>query len=190
MNEEQLKEIWKREKAENVLAVDFERVQKDLFVWQGKLRRKIKLDILANVLVYIFLIPVFIILPKLLYLSPFLILVWIWYLWETLRIYKQETNFGKFGNTRDYLANKKKLLENFSTRTRYIVYIGVPLIGLQALYVLCYLDKMLEEPLVLMAVLIFDEIFISILTETYLRKVYAPSINELKDLLQQLESDE
>jgi hypothetical protein len=47
--------------------------------------------------------------------------------------------------------------------------------------------KIWESPLLLAAILIFVEFLFVIVVEIYVRKVYLPSINELKELLSQLD---
>jgi hypothetical protein len=113
MNEEELKQIWNKDKAAVAPAIDFEAVQKNMRGWEGKLRRKIKIDIITNAAAYVLLIPAAVYYPEILYLAPFMILIWVWYLWETLRIYRQETNSSESGSTKEYLETKKRFLENY-----------------------------------------------------------------------------
>ena len=187
MNEEELKEIWNKDKAAVAPAIDFEAVQKNMRGWEGKLRRKIKIDIISNVAAYVLLIPAAVYYPEILYLAPFMILIWVWYLWETLRIYRQETNSSESGSTKEYLETKKRFLENYVSRTRYIVYISTPVSALGGIYMSGFSPKIWESPLLLAAILIFVEFLFVIVVEIYVRKVYMPSINELKELLSQLD---
>lgn len=187
MNEEELKQIWKKDKAAVAPAIDFEAVQKNMRGWEGKLRRKIKIDIITNAAVYVLLIPAAVYYPEILYLAPFMILVWVWYLWETLRIYRQETNSSESGSTKEYLETKKRFLENYISRTRYIIYISTPVSALGGIYLSGYFAEIWQSPLLLAAVLIFVEFLFVTVIEIYIRKVYLPSINELKELLRQLD---
>jgi hypothetical protein len=114
MNEEELKQIWNKDKAAVAPAIDFEAVQKNMRGWEGKLRRKIKIDIITNAAAYVLLIPAAVYYPEILYLAPFMILVWVWYLWETLRIYRQETNSSESGSTKEYLETKKRFWKTTS----------------------------------------------------------------------------
>jgi hypothetical protein len=187
MNEEELKRIWNKDKAALAPAIDFAALQKNMRGWEGKLRRKIKIDIMTNAAGYVLLIPAVIYYPEILYLAPLMIVVWLWYLWETLRIYRQETNSSESGSTKEYLERKKRFLENYIRRTRYIVYFSTPVSALGGIYISGFLPQILESPLMLAAVLIFVEFLFVIIVEIYVRKIYLPSVNELKELLRQLD---
>lgn len=187
MNEEELKQIWNKDKVAVVPAIDFEAVQKNMRGFEGKLRRKIKIDISTNAAAYVLLIPAAVYYPEMLYLAPFMVLVWVWYLWETLRIYRQETNSTDSANTKDYLETKKRFLENYISRTRYIVYILTPISALSGIYMSGFSPKIWQSLLLLAAILIFAEILLAIIVEIYVRKVYMPSVNELKELLRELD---
>jgi hypothetical protein len=187
MNEEELKQIWNKDKAAVAPAIDFEAMKKNMRGWEGKLRRKIKIDIMTNAAAYVLLIPAVIYYPAILYLAPLMILVWVWYLWETLRIYRQETNSTESGSTKEYLETKKRFLENYISRTRYIVYILTPISALGGIYMSGFSPKIWQSLLLLAAILIFVEILLAIVVEIYVRKVYVPSVNELKELLKQLD---
>ena len=187
MNEEELKQIWNKDKAAVAPAIDFEAVQKNMSGWEGKLRRKIKIDIITNAAAYLLLIPAVFYYPEILYLAPLMILVWVWYLWETLRIYRQETNSSDSVNTKEYLETKKRLLENYISRTRYIIYISTPVSALVGIYMSGYFAEIWKTPLLLAAVLIFVEILLVAIVEIYVLKIYMPSVNELKELLRQLD---
>lgn len=187
MNEEELKQIWNKDKAAVAPPIDFEAAQKNLRGWEGKLRRKIKIDIMTNVAAYVLLIPAVIYYPEILYLTPFMILIWVWYLWETLRIYRQETISTESNSTKEYLETKKRFLENYISRTRYIVYISTPVSALFGIYMSGYLPKIWDSPLLLAAILIFVETLLVVVVEIYVRKIYMPSVNELKELLLQLD---
>ena len=187
MNEEELKQIWNKDKATVAPAIDFEAVQKNMRGWEGKLRRKIKIDIITNAAVYVLLIPAAVYYPEILYLAPFMILVWVWYLWETLRIYRQEIGSTESANTKDYLETKKRFLENYIIRTRYIVFISTSVSALGGLYMSGYFAEIWQSPLILAAILIFVELLFVIVVEIYVRKVYMPSVSELKELLRQLD---
>ncbi len=187
MNEEELKQIWNKDKVAVAPVINFEALQKNMSGWEGKLRRKIKIDIITNAAAYVLLIPAAIYYPEILYLAPFMILIWVWYLWETLRIYRQETGSTESVSTIEYLKTKKRFLENYISRTRYIVFISTPISALVGLYMSGYLPKIWQTPLLLAAILISFELMLIIVVEIYVRKVYLPSIYELKELLNQLD---
>ncbi len=190
MNEQELKELWKSDEPIDLRNVNFEKIQENVTAWQGKLRRKIKLDIFINILGYVLLIPVFYILPKLLYLSPIFAVIWIWYLWELWRIYKLETKSFGFEDTRLHLEEKKTYLENYILRTRLILYVSTPFIIFVTVWIFSGLKTIFENPTNLIIGIILLGIVSVIIGEIYVRLIYSPSVKKLKGLLAQLTSEE
>lgn len=185
MNEEELKTLWNRDSSSTALQIDFEAIHKNVRGWEGQLRRKIKLDIFANAAAYILVVPAAIYFPEILYLAPFMVAIWVWYLWETLRIYRQEGNAGESGTTKEYLETKKGYLENYVTRTRYIIYILTPFAAFAGIYASGFPMETWRSLLILGAILLVVEFVFVVCVEIYVRKVYIPSINQLKELLRQ-----
>ena len=186
MNEEELKAIWKKSENAQIGKYDFERVKQNSLASQKKLRNKIKWDVATNVAVYILLIPVIIRFPKLLFLTPVAAAVWIWYLWEISRIYKHDADFQKFENVKSFLSGKQKLLSNYLKRTRYIAYLGTPFISFLSLWLFAPIGDLLNSPAIVATIIVFSEILVIIIIEIYIRKIYAPTMDELEDLLRQL----
>jgi hypothetical protein len=98
--------LWNSEDSKSLPKIDFKRVQANISVWQNKLRRKIKLDILLNVLLLIILVPACFVLPELVYFMPIVIAGSILGYWKLWKIYKQETGIENAKNSKEFL-NKK-----------------------------------------------------------------------------------
>lgn len=186
MNEEELKEIWKKEQSIPLKNVNIELIRKRALESQNKLRKRIKWDIAVNVLLYVLISPSFFYFPQVLVVVPFAIAVWIWYLWELLRIYKHDANLQEFENVKSFLVSKEQLLTNYITRTRYLGYLGMPVIFSVCFVGMTSFDSIWKFPLNFFIGLIASEILVVILFEPWLRKIYMTVINELKELLQQL----
>ena len=186
MNEEELKAIWKKEEKFSAENFDFERIKNNASKAQKKLQTKIKWDIATNILVYVIGAPVFFYFPKALIVLPFATAVWVWYLWEVLRIYKYDTNFQKSENIKNFLLGKEKLLTDYIKRSRLIGYLGVPIILFVCYPAMSSLEYVWKFPMPFLISLIAAEIAALVLIEIYVRKIYAPVIDELKNLLQQL----
>jgi hypothetical protein len=62
-----------------------------------------------------------------------------------------------------------------------------PVSALGGLYLSGYFMEIWRSPLLLTAILIFVELMFVVVVEIYVRKVYLPSINELKELLRQID---
>jgi hypothetical protein len=186
MNEEELKKIWKKAESVSLKNVNIELLGRRALESQNKLQKKIKWDITINVLFYVFFAPVFFRYPETLFFLPFATAVWIWYLWETLRIYKLDANFQESENIKKFLAVKEKFLRNYVARTRYIAYLGSPVVWFAFFAVNMSIEATGNFWAVVSVILFFSEIFLFIIVEIYIRKIYAPVIDELRDLLQQL----
>lgn len=187
MNEDELKQLWNKDKTQKAPAINFSALEGNLRGWEAKLRRKIKIDIFFNAAVYVLLVPFVFIYPRVLHLAPLIVFIWVWYLWETLRIYRQDKEFTL--TTRQYLETKKRYLQNYITRTRWILYVLSPLCAFGGVYVVDLHRQILQSPVSTAALLIFSFAFMILIVEIYVRKVYQPSVNELKELLAQLDSN-
>lgn len=189
MNEQELKEIWKTTDSQDLPEIDFEAVKKNIAGWHDKLRRKIKIDILINVLFYIAVIPAFIAYPKILYFAPLIIIIWIWYLWELLRIYKHETASADGENTKEFLKKKTRLLTGYIWQTRVIAYSITPFLVIAALLVNTTFKKLLENAAGIFLLILVFEILVLAIVEIYIRIIYFPSIKKSRELIKQLESE-
>ena len=191
MNEEELKEIWKKDKTSPIQNIDFERIKKIALKSQKKLRNKIKKDIAVNILLYVLVIPIFLFRrPETLFFLPFVTVIWIWYLWEVLRIYKYDTDFQKPEHVKDFLIGKERLLTNYIKRTRYIGYLGTPIIWSLFFLASMPLQELWNSRAAFFLILVFLEIIVLISFELYIKKIYVPVIDELRDLLQQLNDND
>lgn len=187
MNEEELKEIWKKDENFTVGNFDFERIKELASKTQKKLQRKIKWEISINILIYVLFIPLFFYFPKVIVVLPFMIAVWIWYLWENSQIYKYDKNLQSFENVKTFLAEKENLLAGYFKRNRYIGYLGTPFV-----FLICYIgmtsfEHFQRTPFNFLFCLLLVETLIVIVFEIYVRKIYQPILDELRNLLRQLD---
>ena len=186
MNEEELKAIWNEDENFTVENFDFKGIGKLTLNAQKKLQSKIKWDIIINILLYLLFTPLFFYFPKSLVVLPFMIAAWIWYLWENLRIYKYDADFQRYENIKIFLAEKERLLVSYFKRTRYIGYFGAPFA-----FLICYIgmtsfEHLSQNPLNFLILLTLVEVLLLVMFEIYIRKIYQPVLDELRDLLQQL----
>jgi len=191
MNEEELTNLWKAD--QTAPTIDFAALQKSLNIWHDKLRRKVKIEIvIQSAATAISLIPA-LFLPKMMFASLFAVILGVWYVRELRGLYKEE-------NTPNYLDIKHSLnvkilaFKQFIRRTRFVMYVFSPLI-IPALF---YGLNIFNNPLItttelvrsLLIFFIIYETLTFIATEIYFKVLYTPALNELKNLLRQLESDE
>lgn len=186
MNEEDLKTIWKKDEPFPLETFDFERIKTAALDSQKKLQRKIRWDISVNVLLYVLISPVFYYFPRIVVVLPFMLAVWIWYFREIFKIYRYDNDFRKQANIKKFLAGKEKLLTNYITQTRYIGYFGMPFVLLICYAGMTSFTYLKQNPVNFLLSLVSSEILIFVIFELYIKKIYAPVIDELKDLLQQL----
>lgn len=189
MNEEELKNIWKRNDKETGLNFNFKEIESSLNLSRAKLRRKIKLDIFLNILIYILFAPVFYYFPKSVFLLPMLIAVFAWYLLKITKIYKFEKDFANLSNAKELLIEKQKLLETYFRHSRYFTYIGIPFIFTYTYIVLTSFDSIYKHPLNFITVIFISYVLGAIIIEVWIRHYYGAPMDEIKDLLQQLDEN-
>lgn len=186
MNEEELKVIWKKNENLSLGNIDFEVIKQKSLESQNKLRKRIKREVIANVIVYILMLPIFYFYPKILLLTPALVAVWVWYLWELKRIYRIENKVYDFANLKESLQTKKNILMGYFLRTRLIMWVGSP-----PLFVCSYYAFDIEEEILLnlsfLSTLLITELVVIIAIELYFRLIYRPYLDGIEDLLQQLD---
>lgn len=187
MNEDELKNIWRQEEKIPLKNIDMEWIGQQTLLSKNELQRKLKWDVTMNVLSYVIFVPFAFYDPKVLFLIPFAAAVWIWYLWEIRRLYKYEAVFQNVENVKSFLTGKEKLLSGYLTRSRYIAYIGAPITWTSVFAMGFSFGGILDSNLSLLIFLIFNELIVAAMIEYYIRKIYAPVLDELRDLLRQLD---
>ena len=190
MNEKKLIELWKSGDAKDSPTINFEQIQKNRNIWRKKLRRKIKLDILASAVFYIALVPICFVLPKLIYFLPVIALMSVLGYRELWRIYKQETKTEEHKSIKEFLQKKNLIITNYVRGTRIILYSTIPLFVLASFLVQVTFEWILDHLIRVFLILVISEVFAIIFNELYLKIMYLPSIKESKELLKQLESEE
>jgi len=191
MNEEELKKIWKTD--QTAPGVDFVGLQKLLNVWQDKLRRKIRIDIGAQIASLAVVLIIVWFYPKLFFMFWFGVILAVWYIREILRFYQQEKEHEDYGSVKQFLSGKILTMKSFIRRTRLVLY-AIPFILIPAAhYALGYFNDasltVRDWIIALTVPLVISEIISVILTEIYFKIFYSSAVNELKDLLRQLDSD-
>lgn len=190
MNEEKLKEIWQAD--QSAPAIDFAELQTASSAWQDKLRRKIKIDIAAQILLLGVALVLVLFYPKLFFMFWFGVIVAVWYIWEIVRIYRAEKEEFTRGSVKQFLIGKIRTMEGFVRRTRRVMY-PMPLFLVPAgYYALGFFEDasltFQEKITRVILTIALTEIICVILAEIYLKIFYSAARKELKDLLQQLES--
>jgi hypothetical protein len=188
MNEEELKAIWKKNENISLGNIDFNRVKLVSQKLQKNLRRKIRWDVAANVLIFLLTLFFCYHFPKLLLLTPFYVAVWWWYLWEMNRLYKIETDFQSFANLKEFLQRKQTLLCGYIKRSR-MSYLIAPFFYWLAFGVIVSFEAVNKNLFGFFMVMILTVAVIVILIEAWLWFVYRSSLDETEDLLRQLDTD-
>ncbi|MBX7169876.1 MAG: hypothetical protein K1X72_02890 [Pyrinomonadaceae bacterium] len=186
MDENELKAIWQKSEKVSVNKIDFEVIKQKSIASQNKLKKRFKKEVIVCFIVYAALLPIFYFNPKVLFLTPFLILIWVWYLWELKRINQIEMDFQNHENLREILQTKRKYLRGYFQRNRYLSWICAPILLLLSLIVFTSWDQMLQNPRPFLNILILVEVVVVIFVEIWLRIAYKPFLDEIEDLLRQL----
>lgn len=202
MNEQELKELWQQAETENFPVINFEHIQKNMNSWQGKLRRKIELDFLLGVLILVIYLGLMIPFPHGLYLLPFIFIIYLWYYRRLWIVYRSETQAQDIVSTKEYFEDKISKLSGFIRQCRIFALIFLLPFVLVSYYVSLSRNPkttnyMKYEYLSAHPDLIYNSlIFCAILTigaiigvEILLRIFYLPSLDRVKELIKQLESE-
>lgn len=192
MNEEKLKQLWQSE--ETAPAIDFAELQNSLSAWKDNLRRKIKIDIAAQILLLGVALVLVLFYPKLFFMFWFGVVVAVWYIWEIFRLYRAEKEPVSRGSVKEFLIGKIRTMKNFILRIRLAMY-PVPFILVPAgYYALGFFDKASLTAQQKITSVIFTialtEIVCVVLMEIYLKIFYSAARKELKELLRQLDLNE
>ena len=189
MNEQKLKEIWKSADAEDLPAINFEVVQKNVIGWQNKLRRKIKIGLFFTVLINVIAIPLYISIPEIIYFVPLIAFIWIWYLLQMRQLYKSQTTPDDYKDTREFFNVKTSLMSKYIRQTRIITYPATPIIYFSIWIIFGSFQQIHEHLIQIIFVTVVLEIFVVAYCEIYFAIMYYPSIREARDLIKQLESE-
>ena len=183
--------MWQNIDNQDFSGINFEIVKKNIDGWHGKLRKKIKQDILFGILFNIAFIPmyIYIAIPEIIYFLPLIIAYLIWSSWETWRIYKHEMKSVDYKNTREFLEMKTTLLSNYIKRSRILTYLGTPIVYWTICFMQASPEKIYEHLVPLISITIFLELFVFFICELHIGFRYLPSIRESKELIKQLESE-
>lgn len=192
MNEEELKKIWQADQI--APTIDFAAIQKISDEWHDKLRRKVRVDIWTQILVTAATLVSIIFYSKIIFLALYALFLCIWYVRELRGLYKSEV--GKPNNVavKHSLNRKLQTMKSYFRRTRIATYGSVPPVMIAAYYGLNLFDDSSISTAQIVRGLIFisiiSGILIVIITEIYFLILYKPALNELKNLLRQLDSEE
>ena len=209
MNEQELKEIWKNADSQVIPKIDFEKVQKNMLGWHGKLRRNIQSDFLSGTLVLIIWLVLIIPFPTAIYPLPFFLIIYFWYYWILWTIYRGKTKAQDVISTRKYLEDKAAKLTKLFRGSRLVTSLIMFPCILATYYatlssnqyssifvdyevlskdrVLLYLALALYAFLIVAGVILV--IAAMVLNEILLGKLYLPSLDRVKELIEELDSE-
>ena len=192
MNEQELKNLWQAD--QTAPTIDFAAIQKTSDEWHKKLRRKVRVDIWAQILVTAAILVSIIFYPKMIFLAIYGLFLCIWYVRELRGLYKSEIGEQNNVAVKHSLNTKLQTMKSYFRRTRIATYGSVPPILITAFYGLNFFDDpsvtFAQIVIGLIFILILCEISVVIVTEIYFVILYKPALNELKNLLRQLNSEE
>lgn len=191
MNEEELKKIWQTD--QTAPKIDFAALQNSLNDWHGKLRRKIRIDIAAQIVSVGVVIILVLLYPKLFFVFWFAVALAVWYIRKILVFYRQEKEFVSGSSAKLFLSERLRTMKIFISQTRLILYV-MPLLLIPAVfYAFGYFENaetFRERINSMVFTLVVGEITAIVMTEIYFKFFYSSAIGELEDLLRQLNPDE
>ena len=191
MNEDELKRIWQTDTT--VPMINFGQFQNLLKAWNGKLRRKVVVDIWMQITATVLTGILVFLLPKMFVLALMTIILCVWYVRELRGLYKLEYGETNYIGVKTLLETKIQTMKNYFRRTRIVMYIIMPLVIPAAFYGIGMFDKPSANfadlaPLLIKSLLIY-EIAVFIATEIYFKILYTPAFDELKNLQRELDTE-
>ncbi len=202
MNEDELKDLWKSAEEKNTPRINFEQIKKATNSWQRKLRRRIEVEVLVGVLVFIIYLSLLFFYPHGLYILPIIILCYVWQYHKLWLMYRSNTQKQDILSTKEYLDGKAKELTNFIRKSRFSYLWFLPPFVLFTYYISVSMHPRTKEffdfeylfahPDLIYISLIFCgalTILTIIACEISIRISYLPSLDSVKELLKELESE-
>lgn len=192
MNEEELKTLWLKDQTAPL--IDFAGLQKLSDNWHDKLRRKARIDAwVQGITTVVCLVPVFYY-PRLIFAAILVLILGVWYVRELNGLYKNGNFEVADATVIQSIRTKIESLKKYFWRTRIAVYVFVPLTLIAAFYGIGAFDTSSVTfgawAVWLMKLILIAEIAAALFTEIYFKVLYTPALQELKNLLGQLESEE
>lgn len=189
MNEEDLKNIWQTDYS--APTIDFSALKNSFNDWHDKLRRKIRIDIAAQIVSVAIVLILVLFHQKLFFMFWFAVAVGIWYVRKILVFYRLEKHFA--GDAKLFLSEKLRMMKSFINQARLILYAAPLFLIPGAFYAFGYFNGAATSRELLYSVLFtvaIGEITAIVLMEIYFKIFYGSAIAKLKDLLRQLNFDE
>lgn len=192
MNEDELKKIWQTDQTAPI--VNFGQFQNLLKAWNSKLRRKVVVDIGMQIIATVLTVMLVFFLPKMFILALMMVIICIWYVRELRGLYKLDSGGTNYTGVKNLLETKIQTMKNYFRRTRIVMYIIMPLVIPAAFYGIEMFDKLsanfTDSAYLLIEFFLIFEILVFIATEIYFKILYTPALDELKNLLRQLNTEE
>ncbi len=202
MNEQDLRELWTKGDIEILPRINFEFVEERAIKWQRKLKRKIELDVLLLSGMTVLMVPVVIAYSYFLVLAPFFVGYCVWYYPKLWQMYRAEIRMRENLRTKEYLDEKALQLTSFVRGNRMLALVAAFPFSICAYYVslandertarFMELEYLRNHPETVYNSLLFCgmlAILAIIGTELLLRIFYIPSLDRVKELLVQFESE-
>ena len=192
MNEDELKSLWQTD--QTAPKINFGQFQILLKAWNGKLRRKVVVDIWMQIIATVLTVILVFFLPKMFILALMTVIICIWYVRELRGLYKLDSGETNHIGVKKLLETKIQTMKNYFRRTRIVMYIIMPFVIPAAFYGIGIFDKpsanFADSASLIIDFLLIYEIMVFIATEIYFKILYTPALNELKNLLRQLNTEE
>ena len=192
MKEEELKKIWKAD--QTAPQIDFAGLQKLSDDSHNRLRRKLRIDAFAQGITTVACFTSVFYYPKMIFASVLVFILGVWYVRELRGLYKDGSFEVDSIAVSQSIKAKIETLKRYFWRTRIAVYVFMPLILIATYYGVGIFDTpsftFTDYVIWVTIIIIFAETAAVIFTEIYFKILYTPALDELKNLLRQLDSDE
>lgn len=189
MNEQELKNIWRREEKIPLKSIDMEFIQNYSLKTQNSLQKLSRKEMIAGFIASAIFVIDFIYSGNFYIVLTAMSVIWIYIVWSNRRRAKTD-ELERVKNVKSFLAGKIKKLKQHILLRRIIIFTGYIL---SAIVLHQMEDKHRhpgDNPYLYLIFLIVAGIIIQAINEIYIRINYHPILTDLRYLIEELEENE
>lgn len=188
MNEQELKNIWRREEKIPLKNIDMEFISQQTGETQNILNKLSNRELIFGLTVSAIYVFDFIWSGNFYFVLAGMILVWIYIFWRKHRDIKLD-NLERNQDVRNFLIEKEKTLRRELKTNQILIVVIVPTFYILTKILHGSVSELLADPVKYIVVLMITTIFVWAFSEFYNRRNYVPVLEDLRYLIEQFEED-
>lgn len=196
MNEEELKQIWRKKEAIPLKSINMEFIQQYTVNTQNSLQKLARREMIAGLIALVIFALDFIYTGNFYFGLSWMAIICIYFLWDKRRKAKAD-EINRTENVRKYLLDKEKELKRDAILTRTFIFLGSAAFALNLKWI--EESRLLDESFrnshpdySITSYIVFLIVIVSIIQlccEVYVRTNYYPILEDLRYLIEELDGD-